>query len=307
MPYVALPTVNRASRRALAEARWNGMATAKPDLGTAISLQRKLIWRVDDLFGQFETGHLPRLSLPSKYLATKLRAGIPALTGEPIQLPVDALQPTFVDLCRSLAEGGGGEATLQIRAAAESGQIDVRALLTLALGREQGALRVAATRAGLGHDLLWLVADLCVSPFVHALLGSLFGDANAQLAAALDAWTHGYCPLCGSWPVFVERFGDARRLRCSLCAAAFELPDGRCLYCGEGGDAFAVDTPDASKPERPIETCQRCKGYAKVLGTAAPLPFPLLAIADLDSMDLDMAAMHAGFARPALKQFAGRR
>ena len=67
MPYVALPTVNRASRRALAEARWNGMATAKPDLGTAISLQRKLIWRVDDLFGQFETGHLPRLSLPSKY------------------------------------------------------------------------------------------------------------------------------------------------------------------------------------------------------------------------------------------------
>ncbi|MEQ1909787.1 MAG: formate dehydrogenase accessory protein FdhE [Vicinamibacterales bacterium] len=307
MPYVALPAVNRVTRRALADAHWNGMATAKPDLAAAITLQRKLIGLVDDLFGRFEAGPRPRLSLPPRYLTTKLRAGIPALTGEPIQLPVDALRPTFLELCRALAEGGGGEATLQILAAAESGQINVHSLMMLALRREQGAMRAAATRAGLGHDLLWLVADLGVSPFVHTLLDSVFGATTEPLTSALDTWARGYCPLCGSWPALAERHGDSRRLRCSLCAAAWELPGDRCLYCGESGELFAVLTPDASRPGRTIETCRGCKGYAKVLDTDTSIPFPLLALADLDSMDLDMAAMHAGFARPALKSFAARR
>ena len=307
MPYVALPARDRATRRALADAHWSGMATAKPDLGAAITLQRKLIGLVDDLFGRFEAGRLPRLSLPPRYLTTKLGAGIPALTGEPIQLPVDALRPTFLELCRALAEGGGGEATHKILAAAESGQINVHSLMMLALRREQGAMRAAATRAGLGHDLLWLVADLGVSPFVHTLLDSVFGAATEPLTTALDTWSRGYCPLCGSWPALAERPGDSRRLRCSLCAAAWELPGGHCLYCGERGESFVVLTPDASHPGRTLETCGGCKGYGKVLDTDESVPFPLLALADLDSMDLDMAAMHAGFARPALKSFSARR
>ena len=307
MPYVDLPSVDRATCRALAEARWNGMATAKPDLAPAISLQRKLIGAVGDLAAQFDAVRVPRLSLPPRYLTTKLRAGIPALTGEPIQLPVDVLQPTFVDLCRALAEGGGGEATLQIRTAAESGQLDVRSVLMLALQRQQGALRVAATRAGLGHDLLWLVADLGVSPFAHALLDSLFASASEPLAAVLNTWDRGYCPLCGSWPTLIERVGDARRLRCSLCASAWEVPDGSCAYCGERGEGFGVITPDVSRPGRTIDTCRTCKGYAKSVDTDASAPFPLVAITDLDSMDLDLFAMQIGFARPALKNFAARR
>ena len=307
MPYVALPAVDRATRRALADAHWNAVATAKPDLVAAITLQRKLIGLVDDLFGQFEAGRLPRLSLPPKYLTTKLGAGIPALTGEPIQLPVDALRPTFLELCQALVEGGGGEAAQQIRSAAESGQINVHALLMLALRREQGAMRAAATRAGLGHDLLWLVADLGVSPFVHTLLDSVFGAATEPLTSALATWSRGYCPLCGSWPALAERLGGSRRLRCSLCAAAWDLPDGQCLYCGESGEPFVVLTPDASKPGRTLETCRSCKGYGKVLDTDKSVPFPLLPLADLDSMDLDMVAMHGGFARPALRNFAARR
>ena len=307
MPYVELPRVDRATCRALAEARWHGMATAKPDLAPAIALQRKLIGLVDDLAAQFGAGRVPRLSLPPRYLTTKLRAGIPALSGEPIQVPIDVLQPTFVELCRALAQGGGGEATLQILTAAESGQLDVRSVLLLALQRQQGALRVAATRAGLGHDLLWLVADLGISPFAHALLGSLFGAAPEPLAAALNAWGRGYCPLCGSWPTLIERLGDARRLRCSLCASAWDLPDGSCVYCGEHGGSFGVITPDPSRSGRTIDTCRTCKGYTKAVDTVASAPFPLVAITDLDSMDLDLFAMQASFTRPALKNFVARR
>lgn len=308
MPYAALPPVSRDARLAQAEARWVAIVAGTPDLHAAISLQRKLIGLVIDLTEAFEAGRSPRLSLPPRYLTTKLSSGIPALAGEPVQVPVDIIRPTLLDLCRALAEGGGGEATLQIRKAVDEGRLDVPALLTLTLHREQGALRTVATKAGLGHDLLWLVMDLAVSPYAHALLGALFGavPAGSPLAVALDAWTRGYCPLCGSWPTLAEACEDRRRLRCSFCAAAWDVPKGSCLYCGDARERFGSIVTDAARPRRVVETCGACRGYAKVIDIDTSLPFPLLALADLDSMDLDLAAMQQGFARPAARQFTRR-
>ena len=57
-------------------------------------------------------------------------------------------------------------------------------------------------------------------------------------------------------------------------------------------------------PARLVEACTACRGYAKVVDVSASLPFPLVAIADLETMDLDMAAMQHGFSRPAMKTFA---
>lgn len=308
MPYAALPPVSRDARLAQAEARWVAMVARKPDLHAAISLQRKLIGLVVDLTEAFEGGRPPRLSLPPRYLTTKLSSRIPALTGEPIPVPVDAVRPALLDLCRALAEGGGGEATLQIQTAMEDGRLDVPALLTLTLHRQQGVLRTVATKAGLGHDLLWLVADLAVSPYAHALLNSLFGAVpeGSPLAAALDGWSRGYCPLCGSWPALAEAHGDRRRLRCSFCAAAWDVPEGSCLYCGDASARFTSIETDPARPRRVVETCGACRGYAKVIDIDTSLPFPLLALADLDSMDLDLVAMQQGFARPAVKLFTRR-
>lgn len=309
MPYAAVAQMDRASRQALADAHWAAMLAAKADLAPAISLQGKLIGRVLDLSVTFEGGRQPRLSLPPRYVTTKLRSGIPALTGEPIPVPVDLLAPTLIGLVQALAEGGGGEATRLIRVALEEKKVDPGALLTLALRREQAALRAFATKAGLGHDLLWLVCDLAAGPLAHAFLGSVFADAavgGSPLREALDAWTRGYCPLCGSWPGYTEHRGDARRLRCGFCAATWDLPFGSCIYCGTAGDTLAAITPNPGRPQRLVETCTGCKGYSKVVDDAFSLPFPLLPLADLDSMDLDIMAMQRGFARPAIKQFARR-
>jgi FdhE protein len=309
MPYAQFAPAGRSARLDLAESRWAAMLANRPDLGPAVALQRALIGLVIDLSATFDSSaRVPKLTLPPRYVTTKLASGIPALTGEPIQVPVDTLRQTLLSLVRALAEGGGGEATLAIRAAIEEGRVDVAALLTLALRREQGTLRAFATKAGLGHDLLWLVLDLAVGPFAHALLRALFDQApnDSPLRAALDRWPHGYCPLCGSWPVLVEDLGGIRRLRCSFCAAGWDLATAGCLYCGETGDRFSVVTTDPSQPRRTIETCGACHGYTKTVETGESLPFPLLALADLESMDLDIAAMQRGFARPAIKQFTRR-
>ncbi|MGC4086112.1 MAG: formate dehydrogenase accessory protein FdhE [Vicinamibacterales bacterium] len=281
------------------------MLTAKPELAAAISLQRKLIGLVLNLTEGFGAGRPPRMSLPPRYVTTKLAAGIPALTGEPLQIPVDTIRPTLHGLVVALAEGGGGQATRLIRSAIEEGRVDAAALLTLAVRREQGLLRTFATKAGLGHDLLWLVCDLAAGPFANALLESVFGTAPAgsELRTALDRWSRGYCPLCGSWPAYVENGVDVRRLRCSFCAAAWDLAPGTCLYCGTDGETFTTFVPDQSRPLRRIDACSACRGYAKVIDEPGSLPFPLLPLADLDSMDLDLLAMQRGSARPAIKQF----
>src|SRR5204862_3974179 len=139
--------------------------------------------------------------------------------------------------CEALAAGGAGEAAEHIRSAVADGAIDAASLLTASLQRDQAALRTAAVHRGLSPDLLWLVAELAVSPFVHALQRLLLGGATApELQAALDAWNHGYCPACGSWPAVAEVVGGHRTLRCSFCAAGWELTTYACIYCTESGE-----------------------------------------------------------------------
>ncbi len=307
MPYVVVPQPDAASRRTLADERWAALAAGGGASAAAVSLQRQLIESVLDTTEALEQRPLPRLSLPPRYVTTKLRSGIPALVGEPIQPPVAMLRPGLLELARLLASTGG-DAAVPVHTALSTGRLDAGALLTLALRRDQAAIRAVSTRLSLGHDLVWLVADLAASPYAHLLLRSLFDStpADSPIRLQLDAWPHGYCPLCGSWPSFVEGAHGRRRLRCSFCAAAWEMPKQCCVYCGAADDRFSTTMGDPSRPGRGIELCHACRGYAKVVDVGDPTPFPLLSIADIGSMELDVAAMQKGCGRPAAKTFARR-
>jgi FdhE protein len=310
MPYVVVPSARREDCLASADARWTAILTARPDLEPAVALQRRLIGLVVELAQTIDHGRLPRLSLPAKYVAAKLARGVPALAGEPIPLPVPALTPALLRLCTELAAGGAAEAADHIRSALEGGRIEAGSLLAASLSRDQAAIRQGAAHHGLAPDLVWLVAELAVSPFAHALQRALFAHATSgpgAVDAALDGWDRGYCPACGSWPALAEVVGGHRVLRCSFCAAAWELPMYACIYCGEGGEPFVTAAPDEERKDRRVEVCASCAGYLKTVDVAALSPFPLVAIADLETMDLDVAAMERGYARPPLKEFASRR
>ena len=309
MPYVALAPATREARESAAAARWDALLTLRPELQPAVALQRDLLTLVSDLSEVMDRGRLPRLSLPPRYLAAKLDRGVPGLAGEPIPMPVPILKPVLLGLCDALARGGAGEAAEHIRAHIDETRIDTGSLLAASLKRDQGAIRTGATHRGLAPDLLWLVAELAVSPFVHALQESLFSRAPADsaLRGALDAWSHGYCPLCGSWPALAEVAATRRVLRCSFCALAWELDTYACIYCKEAGDKFVTAAPNEERKDLRVEVCRACGSYLKTIDVAALSPFPLLAITDLETMDLDMAAMERGYNRPALKDFATRR
>jgi FdhE protein len=277
--------------------RWDDLRAARPDLAPAVDLQQQLLTIVLSVARTLE-GKLPRLSLPPKYLGAKLARGVPVLVGEPIPVPVSVLKPAFLNLCDALAAGGAGEAAEHIRTSVESGQMDAGSLLTASLTRNQEAIRTGAIHRGLAPDLVWLLAELATSPFAHAL-------QRALLPAAAD-WNHGYCAMCGSWPALMEVVEGHRILRCSFCASAWERTEYSCTYCGDSSETFVTAAPDQGRIQRRLEVCGACQGYLKTLDVTSLSPFPLLAIYDMETMDLDLAAMEHGYSRPPLKEFARR-
>lgn len=307
MPYVPVQPLPREELLESAQLRWKQVLADRPDLTPAVELQRRLLGIVIDLAGAVAGTRPPRLSLPPRYLAAKLARGVPALAGEPIPLPVALLKRSLTDLCAQLASGGAGDIAAHIREAIDRGNIEAGSLLTASLSRDQAAIRAGASHRGLAPDLVWLVAELAVGPLACALQRMLFANTTSDdLRSALAAWNRGYCPACGSWPALAEVVGGHRTLRCSFCATAWELPTYSCVYCEESGKAFVTAAPNEERKDRRLEVCSACGFYLKTVDLADLSPFPLLAIADLETMDLDMAAMEHGYARPPLKDFKTR-
>jgi FdhE protein len=309
MAYVALAPATSESRLAVANQRWDAILRVRPDLAPAVDLQRQLIGPVIALTETFARGRVPRLSLPAKYVAAKLGKGIPALAAEPIPMPANVIRPTLLKLCEELARGGAGDAAEHIRSAIDAGSLEAGSLLSASLNRDQKAIKTGGVHRGLAPDLLWLVAELAVSPFAHSLQEMLlFPQGRTQpdeaLLNALNDWRQGYCPLCASWPAMIETLDGRRILRCSFCAMAWSLDVPGCLYCGESGAVFTASMPDPARPDRRLETCGTCHSYIKTVDVDVLSPFPLVAIGDLETMDLDVKAMEQGFHRPPLRSFS---
>jgi FdhE protein len=311
MPLVIVTQPAPEALQEISTRRWDDLRAARPDLIPAVDLQQHLL-NIVVAAAQAIEGKLPRLSLPPKYLAAKLVRGVPIFSGEPIPLPVHVLKASFLQLCDALAAGGAGEAAEHIKTAVADGHMEAGSLLTASLSRNQEAIRTGAIHRGLAPDLVWLLAELAASPFAHALQRALLAprsplESSAVMEEAKRGWSHGFCAVCGSWPALAE-FADGHRvLRCSFCAAAWELNEHSCIYCGDSSETFVTAAPNEERKDRRVEVCGACQGYLKTIDVPALSPFPLLAIHDMETMDLDLAAMEHGYSRPPLKDFTTRR
>ena len=292
----------------------------RPDLASALTLQRQLLGRQIDLLDSLVQGGVPGLSLPRRYVAAKLRNGIPALHGEPVPLPAPLLTLALRDFCARLSSGATAETMAALVQAIDVGQLDAAGVLSACFGRDQHRVRHAAAHAGVSAELLWLVAELALAPFAHLLRLQLFerwkppptadqaasDEVEDPVADALAHWDRGFCPACGSWPALLEAGAHGHTLRCSFCAHGWELLGYHCLYCGNEGQGFITAAADPEQPGRRLQLCGACGGYVKALEMDEPSTFPLVAIDDLASLDLDMAAIERNYVRPALADIRKR-
>jgi FdhE protein len=282
----------------------DALARARPDLIPALDLQGTLLSREVDLLFAISAGGLPSLKLPAGYVAAKLSRGVPVLYGEPIPLPLPLLETSAREFCDRLAAGGAGDAASSVGRAIDARNVDAGTAIAACLARDQRRVRLIATRCGISPDILWLIAELALAPFVHLLQSRVLlpVDADSRLGAARDGWDHGFCPACASWPAIVEATGGRNLLRCSFCAAAWTLTTCRCIYCANHDERFITAASDAQHASSRLQTCGKCGGYVKVIEVNAPTPFPLVAIEDLATMDLDVAAMNRKYMRPPLPE-----
>jgi FdhE protein len=294
------------SRRERAMARWAAIGHEQPQLGRALDLQRRLVGRQLDLLatlGPVVAG----FALPTEtHVLDLLADGFPVLRGGIGPLPVDLLGPVMVDLARDIAEISGYHAATRVGEAIASGTIDAAALLAHVYQRDQEAVRQMAADPHVVVDLVWLVGDLAAAPVVHMQQVAALreGVADSPVREALERWDQGYCPACGSWPALGEFFFGERLLRCAFCAATWRPPSYRCAYCGTASEDFKTIVVERERPGRRLELCRSCGGFLKTLDVEQVTPFPLVAIEDLASSDLDQAALHHGFKRlplPALR------
>ena len=199
------------------------------------------------------------------------------------------------DLARLLSESGAGEAALKIGGALTG--TASRTAFDASCLRDAETMRALAREHGLNLQVLWLIAEVASAPLMHLRQRIALEESGDAVRDAIGAWQRGTCPACGAWPVIAEFFYGERLNRCSYCACAWPVAPGACTFCGETGEPFGTIVPDRERPGRRLELCRTCGGYLKTLDVGRPTPFPLLAVEDFATNDLDRAAQHHGFTR----------
>ena len=295
------------ARRQRADARWTALTAQAPHLARALALQRRTLGTQFDLL-RAVAPLVAQAPVPSENsVLSHLANGLPVLRASLGPLPVDMLTPVIGDLGAGITSATGYAAAKRAADALASGTVDPARLLALVYQRDQDGVRQLATDHALVVDMLWLLGDLVVAPIAHLQqrVALRDGQPESPVREALEHWDHGYCPACGSWPALGEFFFGERLLRCAFCACTWRQAVDQCAYCQERGENYATIVPDRQQPGRRLELCRTCGGFLKTLDVELVTPFPLVAIEDLASSDLDQAALHHGFKRLPLKKISG--
>lgn len=177
---------------------------------------------------------------------------------------------------------------------------DVLEVGRAAVRQDGEAIERAAHAAATDPGVLETIVNLAVWPLLQA--------CGRELHARIPPeWTRGYCPVCGAWPVLAELRGleRARCLRCGRCGADWRRPWLACVYCDEQDHERLGSLVIAGRLEgRTVETCASCHGHLKSHTTLLALAPSELLVADLETVELDLAAWERGFRRPSRPGYA---
>jgi FdhE protein len=171
---------------------------------------------------------------------------------------------------------------------------DTPALFAASIGQEDAAVDETAASHEVDVDALRAVIALVSLPFLQAC-------RRHWATMVPEQWTAPHCPICASWPAFVEVRGieRARYARCGRCGAEWSARLLQCPHC-DNNDHEQLQTlvPQGSGLRQRGEACTKCRTYVKILTRLRGCAPRDVYLEDLASVDLDIAALEAGDARP---------
>lgn len=234
--------------------------------------------------------------------ATDWDAAVPASPGAPRPLTpllagaTIAVSPSLVDrLARELIETAAisGTPAMATLVNVIHGKLEALNLFKAALCQQNAWIVQLAEAYEADSGALQAVSALVPLPFLHA--------CRRRWASSLpESWLEGYCPLCGAWPSFSEVRGieRSRHHRCGRCGGGWHARVLSCAYCGTTDhDQLVSLVPEKGGPGI-VEACARCTGYVKTFTRLQGCPPAEVILEDLASVELDIAAVDQGYARP---------
>ena len=240
-------------------------------------------------------GPAPAWHLPADRLTAKWSGGVPVLRGESIPFATTLLANRWQQLCESMSRLIGKEAALSLANALHDRQWSLPEMIDEVLAGHADALLARAESRGLDPAL---AATLLRWTLLPALI-----PIQSILTATLPSgrWTHGYCPICGAWPLLGEFRGleQARFLRCGLCAMSWEFPRLKCPFCGnDDHHRLGYLHEDGEEGKQRVAVCDACRGYVKMVATLTPLEPVRLLVMEVATLPLDLIAAERGYAAP---------
>ena len=170
----------------------------------------------------------------------------------------------------------------------------VPAIFEAAMAEDSDRLRTLAVDAGADAERFATAAALAVTPLLQRCREAWQDRVPAPYMDAA-------CPICGAWATLAEARGLERRLRlrCGRCGAEWAAQVLRCAFCGTiAHEQLGTLVGETAGDTRKVDTCAACRGYMKTIATLTPSPPADVRLYDLATVDLDVAALSHGYARP---------
>lgn len=185
--------------------------------------------------------------------------------------------------------------------AVEQGDLDAASLLRAVVVQDGEALAQLARSVCLDVALLATIANLAALP----LLQACGRRADPVLVGA--RWASGCCPVCAAWPALSELRGldRTRWLRCGRCGSGWSVAYVGCPYCANADQRSAgYLAPERERESRRAVTCDACRGYLKTVTTIQAIPPAEIGLMDLQTLELDVAALDQDYGRPDVPGFS---
>ena len=212
--------------------------------------------------------------------------GVPTLAGAVFTVDRN-LARGWVDRVLGIAGRGEGPAA-SLRALCS---LDAFEVLDAVLADDAARLDTVAHAAGADAHAFRAMAGPLVMPLLQA-----HGTGVAR-----DGWTQGYCPTCGAWPALAEVRGleGSRYFRCLRCGDDWRTEWLRCPFCGAADhERLGSLVPEDAGATRKVDVCHACRGFVKSVTVFAARSRAEIPVLDLETVDLDLAALRQGFTRP---------
>ncbi|MBI3965078.1 MAG: formate dehydrogenase accessory protein FdhE [Chloroflexi bacterium] len=232
-------------------------------------------------------------------LETDLSTGLrqPLLHERTLGVDLALLRSLVVQLAQAAASSPAGKALGEV---VEARVLDPAHLLHAGITMSTERLDEMAADYGLDAGFLATLSQLASQPLLQA------SGKAATAFVARRTWDAGPCPVCAAWPIWGELRGLERQpwLRCGRCAVGWEFSHQRCVYCDNTDHrTLGYLASQSDRESRRAATCDQCGGYLKQIATVTPPTSADLSLEDLATLELDLAALEQGYARPSEPAF----